>query len=144
MADLSVAVEYDRVYPVALRNPVNGEEIGVTINVVSTDSRKVVAALRKAQSEYWSEYAKAKDGEKPELPDSERIVLVNCIDSWDWGDQSFGHISGAGAASLADCEYLIDHPNSKWIRDQIGAKTADLENFTQGSPKTARRGSKKT
>lgn len=142
MADLSVAVEYDRVYPVVIRHPVTGEDEGVRVNVVSKDSRRVVEALRKEQGDYWSKLA---DGVKDAaVPDVERVVLINCIDSWDWAGSEFAHISGAGAASLDDRIFLIDHPNAKWFRDQLAAGTANLENFSQALPKIARRGLKKT
>lgn len=142
MADLSVAIEYDRLYPIKIKTPY-GDDTGIVINVVSKDSRRVVDALRKAQGDYWSAMATAGD-DKPAMPDVERIVLIACIDSWDWGEHSFAHISGAGVASQADREFLIDHPNSKWIRDNIADGAANLENFSQPSRKNARIGSKKT
>lgn len=145
MADLSTLVEYERLYPVEIKNPITGDSEGVTFYVVSTDSKRVVDALRKAQADYWGDLSKKKDGEaEPSLPDSERIILINCIDSWDWAGQSFGHISGSGKASLEDREFIVDHPNAKWVRDQVANGTARLENFSQASPKSARRGSKKT
>ena len=139
--DFSTAIEYDRVYPVVLKG-INGDTAGITVNVVSKDAKRVVEALRKAQGDYWAKLAQG-EIDVP-MPDVERITLVHCIDSWDWGEHSWGHISGSGSASLADREFLIDHPNSKWFKDQIAAGTANLENFSHPSQKTARRGSKKT
>jgi hypothetical protein len=141
MANMASMVEYDRLYPIAIKNPY-GEDTGIVINVVSKDSKRVVSALRQAQSEYWA--AMAAGGEGVVAPDVERITLVNCIDSWDWGSESWDHIEGSGVASLADREYLIDHPNAKWIKDNLAVGTANIENFTQPSQKSARRGSKKT
>lgn len=141
MANMASAVEYDRLYPVAIKNPY-GEDTGIVINVVSKDSKRVVDALRKAQSDYWS--AIAAGGVDVAAPDIERITLVNCIVSWDWGSESWDHIEGSGDASLADREYLIDHPNAKWIKDNVAVGTANIENFTQPSLKSVRRGSKKT
>lgn len=140
MADLSVAVEYDRLYPIKIKH--GGEETDITVFVVSKDSKRVVDALRRAQGDYWSAIAQGNKDVEP--PDVERTILVNCIDSWDWGNDSWAHISGSGKASLEDREFLIDHPNSKWFRDQIADGTANLENFSQPSQKNARRGSKKT
>jgi len=144
MADLSVAVEYDRVYPISIKDASGGES-GIVVNVVSKDSKRVVDALRKAQGDYWAELAnRAPDDPEPAVPDIERIVLINCIDSWDWSEHNWGHVSGAGPASLEDRVFLIDHPNAKWFRDQLAAGTANLENFSHPSQKTARRGLKKT
>ena len=144
MTDFSNLIEYDKTYPVVIKHPLTGEDTGIRINVVSSDSKRVVDALRKANSEFWRASAVAGDGDAPEVPDSSRITLVNSIDSWDWGEGGFAHITGAGPASLADSEFLVDHPNSGWIVAQISAGCANIENFTQASPKTARRGSKKT
>lgn len=140
MTDFSTAVEYDRLYPVKIKHDM--AETGITVYVVSKDSRRVVDALRKAQGDYWASLAQGDESAHP--PDVERIVLVHCIDSWDWGDNSWGHISGSGPASLEDRQFLIDHPNAKWFRDQIAEGAANLENFSQPSQKNARRGLKKT
>lgn len=140
MANLSAMVEYDRLYPIKVKNPY-GEDTGIVINVVSKDSRRVVDALRKAQGEYWSALAR---GDAADVPDVEYITLLHCIDSWDWGEHEWDHIKGSGPASLEDREYILKHPNAKWVKDNIAAGTANLENFSQPSQKIARRGSKKT
>ena len=145
MADLSTAVEYDRVYPVKCKTP-DGSESGLIVNVVSKDSKRVVKALRDAQSAYWAALASTKPEDAANVmpPDVERVVLINCIDSWDWGEHSFAHISGSGPASLEDREFVIDHPNTKWIRDSIVEGCANIENFSQPLLKSARSGLKKT
>lgn len=140
MANLSALVEYDRLYPIKVINPI-GEETGIVVNVVSKDSRRVVDALRKAQGDYWSALSR---GEDAKMPDVEYITLLNCIDSWDWGEHEWDHIKGSGVASLEDREYIMNHPNAKWIKDNIAAGTANIENFTQPSQKIVRRGLKKT
>lgn len=144
--DLSTAVEYDRLYPITLKG-FDGKDLGITVNVVSRDSRRVIDSLRKAQDEYWvalKEKSENPSLPEPVLPDHVRLTLIHCIDSWDWGEHSWAHISGSGAASLADREYIIDHPNAKWFKDQIAAGTANIENFSKPSQKSARSGSKKT
>lgn len=140
MDNLAAMVEYDRLYPIKIVNP-KGEDTGIVINVVSKDSKRVVDALRKAQGDYWSIVA---TGGTADMPDVEFITLVNCIDSWDWGSKSWDYIQGAGVASLTDREYLISHPNAKWVKDSIAAGTANLENFMQALPTIVPSGSKKT
>lgn len=145
MTDFSTLVEYDTTHPVNILNPITGEDTGIKINVVSHDSRRVVNALRKLNNEYFRSLAVAgEDVSSVELPDSDRLKAIHCIDSWDWGSASFGHITGDGVASLADREYLVDHPNSGWIVGQVLMGCANIENFTQASQKPALRGSKKT
>lgn len=143
MTDFSNLIEYEKTYPVAIKHPITGEDTGIRINVVYSDSKRVVEAQRKAVSEYFSARAIAGEGVVTDLPDDARITLVNSIDSWDWGDASFGRISGSGVASLEDRSYLIDHPNSGWIVAQISAGCNSIANFTQASPKSARTTSKK-
>lgn len=145
MADISNFIEYERTYPVDIVNPSTGEGMGITVNVVSSDSKRVVSALQKAKSDYWAKMASKDDGtDDVEVPDSERIVLINAIDSWDWGDSQFCHISGSGSPSFEDRVFFVDHKNSKWIRDQLNSKIYRIENFMQPSQKSVRRGSKKT
>lgn len=145
MADLSTAVEYDRPHPVVILHPVTGEDQGIRVNVVSNESARVVEAQRKAVSAYWAALASAgKDEPKPEAPDSARIALVHCIDSWDWAGESFAHISGSGSPSLEDREFVIDHPNAIWFRNQLAAGCANIANFTNPSPKSVPTGSKET
>lgn len=144
MANMSAMVEYDRLYPIKVKNPY-GEDTGIVINVVSKDSRRVVDALRKAQGEYINALRiEAGGGDKAIQPDVEYITLLHCIDSWDWGEHEWDHIKGSGPASLEDREYILKHPNAKWVKDNIADGCANIENFLQPSPKTARRGSKKT
>lgn len=144
MADISKLVEYDRAHPVKIFTPL-GEDSGIVINVVSQDSARVVKALRELQAEAWrSEAVGDGDSFVDVLAARERVILIHSIDSWDWGDHEFGHISGQGSPSLEDRTFLIDHPNAAWIRNQIAEGCAKIENFTEPSRKIARRGLKKT
>lgn len=145
MADLSTAVEYDRPHAIKIKHPTTGEDTGIVVNVVSSESARVVEAQRKANGEYWSALAAAgKEGPQPEAPDNARLTLIACIDSWDWAGESFAHISGSGVPSAEDKAFIIDHPNGKWFRDQLAIGCANIGNFTNPSPKSALTGSKKT
>lgn len=144
MADLSNVVEYERPHTIQMNHPVTGQPLGVSVNVVSSDSQRVVAAQRRSNADYWAALAAASDSDvKPEAPDNSRTILVACIDSWDWGEQSFGHIAGSGVPSQADKEFIIDHPNAVWFKNQLVAGCAKLENFTNPSPKSVPTGLKK-
>lgn len=144
MADLSKLVEYDRPHPVRIYTP-NGDDTGIVINVVSQDSQRVVKAVRELQADAWKSEASG-DGEAfaSVLAARERIILINCIDSWDWGEHSFEHITTETPATLENRTFLIDHPNAWWIKSSLSAGCAVIENFTNPLPKSARSGSKKT
>lgn len=148
--DFSTLVEYDRTYPVKIYHPVTGKETGIVINVVSSDSKRVVDALRVAQGKRWADDAagESKD-DASALPalmaEAGRIKLIHSIDSWEWpADGGFAHIKTDSKPSVEDRTFLVDHPNAEWIRVQIASGCANLENFTQPSQKSAPRGSKKT
>ena len=144
MVDLSKLVEYDRAHPVKIHTP-NGDDVGITIYVVSQDSKRVVDALRENQAEVWSKEAAGEEKRFVDVvADRSRAILIHSIDSWDWGGQTFGHLGEGAECSVENREFLIDHPNAAWIRDQIAEGCATLANFTSGSPKNARRGSKRT
>lgn len=143
--DFSKVIEYDKSHQISIPNPNNGEPSGIVINVVSQDSARVVKALREYQSEQWAREAV---GEKIDfaksLSERNRIVLIECIDSWEWGDNTFAHIDNNTPCDKDAKTFLVDHPNAKWIVDLIAEGCANIRNFTQASPKSVKPGSKKT
>lgn len=150
MANLSEVVTYEKEYPVEIVDHLTREKIGIRINVISKDSKRVVSALRDWQAEKWDDAAVKGDKEDTAkeklqyIEDHGTETLIACISSWDWGEHSFDHISGAGEASDADKRYLVTHPNAGWIVLQIAAQVNNIENFTQPLRGSARNGSKKT
>lgn len=150
MANLAELVTYEKEYPIEIVNHVTREPLGITINVVSKDSKRVTNALRDWQAAKWDADAKANKTEDSAKDRLEYIeahgveTLVACISSWDWGDNEFDHIKGAGAASDEDKRYLVGHANAGWMIVQIAEAVHKIENFMQPSQTNARRGSKKT
>lgn len=144
MADLSKLIEYERPHPVKIVTP-DGTDTGIVINVVSQDSGKVIKALREMQADAWRKEA-AGEGEAflAAMAARERIVLINSIHSWDWGQHNFEHITTETPVTEENCAFLIDHPNASWIRASLAEGCAVIENFTNPLPKNARSGSKKT
>lgn len=151
MADLSTAVEYGRVHKVDIKRKDTGESLGISIGVVSRESRRVTDGMRAYQADLWERERKAgSDG----FTMSERIAnieattketLVHSIASWDWGEHSWNHLSGVSdAPSIEDRRFLVEHENAAWIIEQIAGEVASIENFIQALPKPARTGSKKT
>lgn len=150
MANLATLVDYEKEYPINIVNHVTGEPLGITINVVSKDSRRVVNALRDWQARKFDEAARS---DKREETSADRLkfieehgteTLIASISSWDWGEHSFEHINGSGVPSEDDKRFLVGHPNAGWILTQIAEGAHKIENFMQESPRRAQRGSKKT
>lgn len=148
MADISTLITYDQTFPVAIKNPVTGGDVGITFNMVSMDSERVAIVDKRIDTERWQAVFESKD--KKLTPDmiakfgekSERERLIVAIDSWDWGDNEFGTLGVNPECTEENKRYVIEHPNARWIRVQLEARAADLVNFTQPSKKPARNTSK--
>lgn len=154
MADISTLIEYEREHPINIKNPVTGDDMGITINLISKESRRVVAALRDLQGRIWDRLGAEAliSDEQSDITMVEKlrrieehgaVTLSAAISSWDWGENTFEHISGSGPASYEDAEFLVNHKNSRWIVDQLAEGLNKIENFTSPSPKNARGTSKK-
>lgn len=146
MADIANLINYEQTYAVPLIG--GGKEIGITFNIVSFDSDRVVKATRAVEAKKWqavfeSEDKKADPERLAELSEeSRRERLVACIDSWDFGGHSFGDLPADPECNDANKRYVINHPNALWIRQQIEAKGADIGNFTNLSELPSRKKSK--
>lgn len=144
MADISTLMNYDKVFPVALKNLVTGDELGITFNVVSINSARAVAAAR--EYEKWVLAEKAQGREVDEVDAREgisRARITAVIDSWDWGQHSFGDLGSAPECTEENKKHVINHPNADWIRAQLVMGCADIENFMSELRKPARTSSKK-
>lgn len=139
MADISALINYDQTFPVKIKNPLTLEEVGITFNVVSMDSERVAVVNKKIDTERWQAVFASEDkklsaemiatfGDK-----AERETLIAAIDSWDWGGNEFGTLGTDPECNEANKRYVIEHPNARWIRDQLSARAADLANFSHPS-----------
>lgn len=143
--DIASAIAYDQTFPVALRHPGTGEEVGITFNIVSFDSERVVRAVKVIEAERWAEIATSADkklsAEKvvEYVDKTERAQIEACIDSWDFGGHGFGDLGDNPDCTADAKKYLVNHPNANWIRLQIAARAADLGNFSQAQPKPSRK-----
>lgn len=146
--DFSAVVSYEQEFPVKLIHPVTGEDIGVTFNVVSFDSERVVKAAKTVESERWKAILESSD--KKLTPEQfteyqdkvEREQVIAAIKSWDWGGNEFDALPADAECTEENKRYVIEHKNAKWIREQIIARAASIENFTQASGKKPARSSK--
>lgn len=142
MADLSKLVEYDKTFPVPLM--FKGEPVGITFNIVSFDSERVVRAGESVAGKRWEAIFKNEDHKltHEQILDfsemEERERLISAIDSWDFGGNSFGDLGQDPECTEVNKRYIITHPNAKWITDQIKAKGKDLGNFSGVLPKPSK------
>lgn len=143
MADLSKLIQYDKTFPVVPK--LGGNPIGITINIVSFDSERVSRAVAKLDTEKWT---LARGNEDKALTDDQRIdfavrqmneMIIASIDSWDFGGNSFGDLGVDPECNEENKRYLINHPNSKWIRDVVFAQGQEIDNFFGESPKPSKK-----
>ena len=148
MADISALINYDQTFPVAIKNPVTGEDVGITFNLVSMESERVAVVDKLIDTERWQAVFESKDKKlTPEMiakfgDKAERERLIAAIDGWNWGGNEFGNLGADPECNAENKRYVIEHPNARWIRSQLEAKAADLVNFSQPSKKPARNTSK--
>lgn len=144
MSDLSNLFAYDQPTAIKIKNPVTGEDVGITIYARSFESEVVTRVVNNLQAK---RVRGAAGGDQVEYSDfieeMERESLIAAIVRWDFGDNSFGHLSAESPCDLDNKRFLITHPNAKWIRDQIRLAIEDIGNFTNPSKKPARPTSKK-
>ncbi len=148
MSDISTLVDYCSAFPVAIKGP-DGKDTGIVFNIVSAESEQVAMVSRRLDSERWQVVFSSNDKRlTPEqvaefTAKSERELLIAAIVSWDWGEHTWEHIDSNSPCNEENKRFVIEHKNSKWIRDQLTSKSADIANFTQPSKKTVRSTSRK-
>lgn len=147
MADIANLVEYSKAFPVPLKH--GGNDIGITINILSFDSEDVVKATRgidarRVAALYGPKAEEIQPEEIVTMSDqAERERLIAAIQSWDFGEHTFGELSAASECNDANKRYLVNHPNALWIRHQLISAGNNIVNFTN-APATTSRGKSKT
>lgn len=151
MSNIAELFSVDEPHPIEIIHPQTGEKMGITINVVSPDSPRVVQALRKVEVQGYRNNFNRKGRENVDLDQEIADQLINqdnalisaSIVSWDWGDMAWDHINGAGDASKEDVEYFVNDPRSIHFKRQILAGINSIANFTKTLPKGAPKRPKK-
>lgn len=144
MSDLSNLFAYDQPTAVSIKNPVTGEDVGITIYARSFESEAVTRVVNNLLTKRNRSFSIGEEVEDSKfIEDMERESLIAAIVRWDFGDNSFGHLNAESPCDADNKRFLITHPNAKWIRDQIRSAIGDIGNFTNPSKKPARPTSKK-
>ena len=139
MADISTLISYDQAFPVQIKNPVDGKDVGITISIVSFDSERVSKAVKvidskRFQAQFANEDRKLTPHQVVEFTsEAEREMCIAAIDGWDFGDNTFAHLDAKSPADEKNRRFLIEHPNAGWIKAQILAAGYNLANFSNPS-----------
>lgn len=131
--DILSLVEYEREHPISLKHPVTGEDLGVTINVVSMESNSAAKAVRAERQKFVEKRIAGENVDASAEADAiDMAMYCAVVKSWDWG----GKAPGPGFEADPECNQsnklkLFSHPNAKWIKGQIAEGCTRIENFTQ-------------
>lgn len=131
MTDFSTLVDYENPYELHIKSPVDGKYTGIVFKIVSADSAPVVKAQRDLQIQYFKD--RALKGDDVEVPDQESALLSAAIVDWTWGGGGWGHVVDGSPATKDNKDFVLNHPNAGWIKNQVSAACANIENFTQRS-----------
>ncbi len=139
MVDIANIVQYEKPFSVALKH--GGADVGITIDMLSFDSEKVVRAVRPVDARRVAalygpkaeEIAPEQIVEMSEEADRERLVAA--ISGWDFGGNSFADLGVDPECNEKNKRYLVNHPNSLWIRHQLMAAGGNAVNFTSAPAK---------
>lgn len=144
--DISSVVNYEKLFPLTIRNPITDEPIGLTMKIRSSGSEACKTIYRKhaddvLEMRYKGKRPKGKQAEREEL---ERTAA--CIASWNWGkspdkiekdDEGRETITPGEEATykgdkpdltISKAIEIID--NVAWIYVQVKEAADRLENFT--------------
>lgn len=139
--DLSTVIQTDELFPVRIKLP-NGDDSGVTVNIVSSQSKRVTDVMRNMAKARLKGEASGEDVDKLDAFEKVgRETFAACIDSWDWGEHTFGGIGET--CTYDDKVSLYDNPDAFWIVGQIKQAYDDIANFTNLKLKPARSASRR-
>lgn len=140
MTDISNIFDYKDTFPVEIKAP-NGKPVGITIHVKPLYDKALARARDISEYERLDDLAKRSlDKATPELQveyDEKRgeKTYLAMIDSWDFGDKSFGELSNNSECNTENKLYLIRHKGFQLIAPQLVEASANHANFTLGKSK---------
>lgn len=141
--DLSNLVAYDQEFPVKIKHPTSGEEVGITINIVSDDSERVARVGNIVQSDRWKAVFESEEKKLSVeqaidfLNKEEKERLIAAIASWDFGGHSWDKLPPDPVCDEKNRRYLIEHPHAVFIRKQLSEASKSLANFSQAQPESS-------
>lgn len=142
--DFSKLIETEKTFPVSLKSPIDGSDMGIVFNIVSAQADRVVKAMRKVTSERYKREAAGEDHDIIEASQGlQRAQFIACIDSWEWNGNSWGELGVDPVCNDETKAWLFDQSAAFWVVNQINDAVGRIENFTNPELKPARTSSKK-
>lgn len=121
MTAISDLVSYEREYPLKLKHPGTGEDLGITFWVRHIDCDDAIRATKISAAQIMGD----PDAEEPK----ENAAYAACITRWDWGENEFLAGKGAPEFSPEMALEVMHHANTKWIVAQVRAAVVKIGNF---------------
>lgn len=124
--DLSTLKPVERT--IEILNPVNGQEIGVRISLVSINDERLKKVKRRIQDEKLRLEARGKNFKSEDIEENRNVLIFNAITGWDWsGDTNFH-----GEKPVFNLKNITDVMNElPWLREQVEEAISDEQAFFQ-------------
>lgn len=85
--EISILKPVERI--VDILHPGTGEPMNIKVGIVSLNDEKTKLVRRKIQNKRIDFEKRGKSFKADDLEDNEIELLINCITSWDWSDNTF-------------------------------------------------------
>lgn len=146
--DIADIARYDDAVTVDIKHPLTGEDVGISFSLVSFESERVSKAMRAIEVARMRDALQSGDIEVSSedaaeyIERAEREKLIAAIVGWDFNGNSFGDLGVNPDCTEENKRKVINHPGSKWIRDQLIAKGDSVRDFIKPPEKRSAKGSR--
>lgn len=136
MTDISKLFD-EVLYPVELKNPINGEALGITFWIAPFVADAATDWWVRTNSMMANIKARAKEQEvnNDEIAEIDAQAMkrraIAAVRKWDWGDKTFGKIGAKSPCNAENKAAVLADPSSSWIVAQIIDAGSQIENFTK-------------
>ena len=146
--DIAAIARYDDAVTVDIKHPLTGEDIGISFSLVSFESERVTKAMRAIEVDRMRKALQSGDIEVSStdaaeyIERAEREKLIAAVVGWNFNGNEFGDLGADPECTEENKRKVINHPGSKWIRDQLSAKGDSVRDFIAQPEKRSAKGSR--
>lgn len=132
--DISKLYNSEHLFDLEVKRPDTDEPVGISMKIRAASSDPVMSIIRKQANENVTLRQKGKTLTASVLEDQKVEQAAACIESWDWGDETYGDLGVPKDTFANKCRVLKEQG---WIFAQVDEAANEFANFTDPSDKTA-------
>ena len=132
--DISKLYNSEHLFNLEVKRPDTDEPIGISMKVRAASSDSVMSIIRRQANENITLRQKGKTVTASALEDQKVEQASACIDSWDWGKETYGSLGVPADTFTNKCKILKEQG---WIYAQVDEAANEFANFTDQFGKTA-------